>query len=75
MQLISKLTSKCQATIPQEIRKQLNLKPGDLVIFLVENDKVIIQKASPIDSEYLDAIADTLGEWASEADEEAYGYL
>ncbi len=75
MQLFSKLTSKCQATIPKEIREQLNLKAGDRVVFTVENEQVTIQKASPVDAEYLNAIAETLGEWSSPADEEAYDYL
>ena len=32
------LTSKGQAIIPEEIRKQLNLHPGDCLKFVIEED-------------------------------------
>lgn len=38
---ISKVTSKGQITIPIEIRKKLNLKTGDKVVFIEEGDKII----------------------------------
>jgi len=34
-----------QVTIPKEITKVLNLKAGDLMVILLENDKIICQKA------------------------------
>ena len=72
----SKLTSKNQATIPKEIRKTLKLESGDVVTFKVVNNKtVIIQKASPIDLEYLKSLNSTLSEWNSEEDEDAYKNL
>ncbi|NBD33576.1 MAG: AbrB/MazE/SpoVT family DNA-binding domain-containing protein, partial [Cyanobacteria bacterium] len=37
---LAKVTSKGQITIPVEIRKQLNLKPGDKVLFIEENGKI-----------------------------------
>lgn len=69
---ISKLTSKYQTTIPEEIREFLLLKKGDEVIFEVENGKVTVRKATPYDVEYLRSIESTLSEWHSEHDEEAY---
>ena len=75
MQLTSKLTTKYQATIPQKVRQELNLKAGDRVAFIIEDGQITIQKASAVDWEYLNAVSDTLGEWSSEADEEAYGDL
>ncbi len=69
----SKLTSKFQTTIPQEIRTLLGLKAGDQVVFeVVEGDQVVIRKAMPIDLMYLKSLESTLGEWGSEYDEEAY---
>nr|WP_269087845.1 AbrB/MazE/SpoVT family DNA-binding domain-containing protein [Dictyoglomus thermophilum] len=41
------LTQKSQITIPQKIREFLNLKPGDQVEFVIEND---IVKLVPIHS-------------------------
>ncbi len=69
----SKLTSKFQATIPQEIRSILGLKAGDRVIFEITKDKhVNIRKATPLDITYLKALESTLSEWNSESDDEAY---
>jgi antitoxin PrlF len=45
---LAKITSKGQITIPQEIRKKLNLKQGDKVIFYEENGKIYFQNSSLI---------------------------
>jgi antitoxin PrlF len=72
----SKLTTKNQATIPGKIRKLLGLRPGDSVAFEVDkNKKVMIRKATPIDFEFAKALGDTLSEWSSKNDEEAYSSL
>ncbi len=68
----SKLTSKYQTTIPQEVRELLLLKKGDEVIFEIENGQVVLRKATALDLEYLSSVASTLSEWNSENDEEAY---
>jgi AbrB family looped-hinge helix DNA binding protein len=73
----SKLTTKCQATIPEKVRGILDLHPGDSVTFeITANKKVLIRKATPIDFEFAQALESTLvSEWLSENDEEAYGGL
>jgi antitoxin PrlF len=69
----SRLTSKFQATIPQDIRSILQLKAGDQIIFEITKDKqVIVKKALPSDLAYLKALASTLSEWSSSNDEEDY---
>jgi len=69
----SKLTSKFQTTIPQEIRKLLGLKAGDRLIFEVtEDNNVQLKKATPLDIAYLKSLQSTLSEWESQEDEEAY---
>jgi antitoxin PrlF len=71
--ITSKLTTKSQATIPEKIRKILNLHPGDSVAFeMCENNKVAIRKATPVDFEFAFALESTLSEWYSKNDEEAY---
>jgi antitoxin PrlF len=35
---ISTLTSKGQTTIPKDIRKRLNLQPGDRLEFVIDED-------------------------------------
>lgn len=72
-QLISKLTSKYQTTIPKEIREALMLKAKDKVVFEIKDDKtVILHKATPLDLKYLEALNYTLSEWESDEDENAY---
>lgn len=72
----SKLTSKFQATIPQEIRSLLDLKAGDRIVFEVDKDKTVkVRKATPLDIEYLKSIESTLSEWNSEFDEEDFDDL
>ncbi|HEX4068545.1 MAG TPA: type II toxin-antitoxin system PrlF family antitoxin [Candidatus Babeliales bacterium] len=69
----SKLTSKFQATIPQDIRTLLKLKAGDQIIFEITKDQlVVVKKASPRDIAYLKALESTLSEWNSQYDDEDY---
>ena len=43
----SKMSSKGQVVIPEEIRKRLGLKAGDQFIVLGEKDTVILKAISP----------------------------
>ena len=75
--IASKLTTKCQTTIPEKIRGILDLHPGDSVAFEITSDrKILLRKVTPIDFEFARALEGTLAsEWLSENDEEAYGDL
>jgi AbrB family looped-hinge helix DNA binding protein len=75
MQQLSRVTSKFQATIPLAVRRKLGLKPGDAVVFEVENDIVTVRRATALDREYVKAVEGTLTEWLSKEDEEAYREL
>ncbi|WP_236738886.1 AbrB/MazE/SpoVT family DNA-binding domain-containing protein [Chroogloeocystis siderophila] len=72
---MSRVTKKYQATIPQEVRKVLKIAQGDCVAFEIESGQVILKKVPSLDWNYLNAVAETLGEWESAADEEAYSDL
>jgi AbrB family looped-hinge helix DNA binding protein len=39
----SRLTRKCQVTVPKEIRRVLRLKAGDVVHFSVESGKAVLR--------------------------------
>lgn len=43
---LARISSKGQITIPIEVRKKLNLKEGDKVLFIEEDGKVVISNAS-----------------------------
>jgi hypothetical protein len=51
------------------------LKKGDRVKFKIEGDKVMVQKLPYVDYEYLDFISNSLTEWSSPEDDEAYNDL
>ena len=68
----SKLTSKYQTTIPEEVRNLLLLKKGDAVVFEIENHQVTLRKATPLDLEYLSSVEAGLSEWNSKNDDDAY---
>ena len=72
---VSKLTKKYQATVPEPIRKKLNLKAGDVIAFEIDGDVIKLKKARPIDLEFSKALVSTLSEWESQHDEEAYSDL
>ncbi len=69
------MTKKYQATIPQAVREVLGITQGDCVAFEINQGQVVLKKVLPLDWEYLNAVTETLSEWTSAADEEAYGDL
>jgi len=42
---VTSLTSRFQATVPKEVRKLLKLTDKDKIVWLLESDKIIIEKA------------------------------
>ena len=73
---LSKLTSKCQMTVPKAIRELLHLTPKDQIAYdILDDNSVIIRKATSLDIEYIKALQHTLTEWNSDEDEKAYRNL
>ena len=72
---VSKLTAKNQVTVPADVRTHLGVKSGDHVAFAVEDGKVVVRKARPIDWEWARAIEPTLQEWVNEENNRAWAYL
>jgi len=68
--ITSKLTDKAQTTIPQAVRKALNVQPGDEVAYSIEEGRVILTKAVP--SAVVEDPFVAFSEWAGEADTRAY---
>ena len=70
--IASKISSKSQVTLPREVRKHLKVKQGDVIVYTVAGDSVVMRKASPVDVAYLSAVEATLGEWLRPEDEQAF---
>src|SRR5215831_8444646 len=63
----------CAVKVPAAVRKRLNLKPGDTVLFEEsEAGTVCIRRAEPLEIEFLSALEGTLSEGNSDNDERAY---
>lgn len=70
--ITSKLTAKAQTTVPQAVRRALQLHPGDELAYRVQGDQVILTRAVPPAEGDPFAAFD---EWASPEDEAAYAEL
>ena len=66
----AKITSKSQLVLPKAVREQLDVRPGDTLVFDYGPKGVRIEKAAAEDDPFA-----TFHEWASEADDEAYKEL
>ena len=72
---IARKTAKGQMTIPVSIRKAAHFNAGDTLAFEIKGDCLIVRKIeSPADG-YLKGIEETLNEWYSPEDEEAWSGL
>ena len=71
--IVSKLTSKSQTTIPQSVRRTLDLRPGDVLEYEITHGQVLLTKAR--NNNKTDDPFRTFDEWSSEADEQAYADL
>lgn len=71
----SRISSKGQITIPVKLRNAINAGTGDLIGYELQDDTLCLKKIAPFDSVYHTAIAETLDEWNSPEDEEAFNDL
>lgn len=70
--MTSRLSSKGQVTIPQQVRESIGLQPGDLVSYEVLDQFVLLRRVEPFDTTFHAALSETLDEWASPEDEAAF---
>ncbi len=70
-----KLTVKHQVTIPRDVRRALDLKAGDQVIFAIEDGRAVVTKVEmnePTDDEWFRFTMAQMTEWNSPEDDEAF---
>ena len=68
----SKLSSKGRITLPREVRKAIGAKSGDTIAYEVDGKVVKLKRVEPFDAKFHAALAGTLEEWTTYADEEAF---
>ena len=67
----ARVSTRGRVVIPKEMRRQLRLRPGDLVRFMIDaKDGVTIDKVLRTDRPF-----ENFGEWASAEDERIYADL
>ena len=71
---VSKLSAKGQVTIPKEIRKAAGIEPGDLVAYELQGQCIKLKRITPFDAAFHSAVSETLEEWNSPDDEEAFNH-
>jgi len=59
-------------TLPKKIREYLGLHPGDLISYEVKDGIVSIRRLESFDVPSYSALPETLGEWNSPEDDEAF---
>ncbi len=68
----SRLSAKGQVTIPKELRESIGLQPGDMVGYEVKNGVISLTRIEPFDAAFHAALSDTLDEWVTREDDEAF---
>ena len=75
MQPTSRFTSNWRTTIPREVRQKLSLRPGDVLVYELDEDEVRARKQAPLDVAHLRAVQTALCEWDSPEDAAAFDGL
>lgn len=70
--LVSKISRKCQITIPKKVRESIHAHPGDLIEYEIQDNAVLVRRVDPFDRSFHAALTETLTEWSSPEDEKAF---
>ncbi|CAJ37442.1 AbrB/MazE/SpoVT family DNA-binding domain-containing protein [Methanocella arvoryzae] len=54
----SKVSSQNQITLPGDVRKKLGVKPGDKVVFIEEDDRIVIKSLKDLVYEMVEGFKD-----------------
>lgn len=68
----SKVKASGQTMIPKSIREAAGLYAGDTLAFETDGDRVVVRKVSREPDDESRDISETMSEWASAQDEEAW---
>ena len=69
---LSRITARGQTTIPKKIRDEAGLIEGDILAFEMAGEHLIVRKVAPRPDGYLQGLSETMTEWTSPEDEEAW---
>ena len=66
------MSARGQTIIPKSIREAAGLYAGDTLAFETNGDQVVVRKVPPGRDELVQDLSETMSEWASAQDEEAW---
>ena len=66
------MSARGQTTIPKSIREAAGLYVGDTLGFETDGEQVVVRKVPPGRDDTAQDLSETMGEWASAEDEEAW---
>lgn len=70
--LVTKVTTKGQTTIPAKVRAHLGVKPGDWVTFVIDDDRVTLNRVEKLDAGFLKLATESFSDWNAPEAEEAF---
>lgn len=71
----SRISQKGQVTLPKKIRQIIGVHAGDILAYEVNKEAVTIRRIEPFDAEFHATLSNTLDEWNTPDDEEAFQHL
>ena len=69
---VAKISARGQTTIPKSIREAAGLYVGDTLAFETDGEQVVVRKVPWGRDGHLQGLSETMSEWASAEDEEAW---
>ena len=69
---VARVTAQGRTTIPKRVREAANLNAGDLLLFEVQSDRLVVRKLPAVADAYLQGVSRSLDEWKSPEDEAAW---
>ncbi|MHB8362504.1 MAG: AbrB/MazE/SpoVT family DNA-binding domain-containing protein [Patescibacteria group bacterium] len=67
-----KLSSKNQITVPSQVRKELKIKHGEQIIFIIDHDKVIMKKEIKDVNSFMSGLGKEIWKGSRSKDPEKY---
>ena len=70
--LASRLSSKGQLTLPKAVRDHIGARPGDSILYEIKDGVVTLTRLDPLDVAFHAALSQTLTEWNTPEDDQAF---
>ena len=69
---VGRISARGQTVIPKSIREAAGLYVGDTLAFETDGDQVVVRKVPEERADHARGLSETMSEWTSPEDEEAW---